>query len=174
METSIKLTHWKDIAELTGIAAIVGSLIFVGLQMQQAHEIAMNELSFVTAERYIETRSSINEHADIWARGNEGESLDRADTVIYENLVRNMNTHAFWTSNAQRRLGGTGEVPIHDFAAFLYQYPAALKVWESQQTELRKYREPLMTDEPEPNYPVGVTYGDWVRADLERLRNLYD
>ncbi len=32
---------WKDIAELVGIAAIVASLIFVGLQMKQSQEIAI-------------------------------------------------------------------------------------------------------------------------------------
>ena len=33
--------NWKDTAELIGIAAIVASLIFVGLQMQQSQEIAI-------------------------------------------------------------------------------------------------------------------------------------
>ena len=32
---------WKDTAELVGIGAIVASLIFVGLQMRQSHEIAI-------------------------------------------------------------------------------------------------------------------------------------
>lgn len=39
----MKDTNWKDIAELVGIAAIVASLIFVGLQMQQTREIAVSE-----------------------------------------------------------------------------------------------------------------------------------
>jgi hypothetical protein len=34
---------WKNSAELVGLAAIVGSLIFVGLQMEQSHEIALSE-----------------------------------------------------------------------------------------------------------------------------------
>jgi hypothetical protein len=34
-------TTWKEIAELLGIAAIVASLIFVGLQMKQSQEIAI-------------------------------------------------------------------------------------------------------------------------------------
>ena len=33
--------QWKDTAELVGIGAIVASLIFVGLQMKQSHEIAI-------------------------------------------------------------------------------------------------------------------------------------
>ena len=40
----MKSTNWKDIAELFGIAAIVASLIFVGLQMKQSHEIALAEI----------------------------------------------------------------------------------------------------------------------------------
>ena len=34
-------TNWKDTAELIGIAAIVASLIFVGLQMKQSQDIAI-------------------------------------------------------------------------------------------------------------------------------------
>ena len=37
----MRTTNWKDIAELVGIAAIVASLIFVGLQMKQSQEIAI-------------------------------------------------------------------------------------------------------------------------------------
>ena len=37
----MKSTNWKDNAELIGIAAIVASLIFVGLQMKQSHDIAL-------------------------------------------------------------------------------------------------------------------------------------
>ena len=36
----MRSTYWKDIAELFGIAAIVGSLIFVGLQLKQTQEIS--------------------------------------------------------------------------------------------------------------------------------------
>ena len=34
-------TNWKDIAELAGIAAIVASLVFVGLELRQSHQIAI-------------------------------------------------------------------------------------------------------------------------------------
>jgi hypothetical protein len=37
----MKSSNWKDIAELIGIAAIVASLVFVGLQLQQSHAIAL-------------------------------------------------------------------------------------------------------------------------------------
>ena len=39
----MKLGNWRDIAELIGIAAIVASLIFVGLELRQSQEIALSE-----------------------------------------------------------------------------------------------------------------------------------
>jgi hypothetical protein len=37
----MKFADWKDIAELVGIVTIVASLLFVGLQLKQSHEIAL-------------------------------------------------------------------------------------------------------------------------------------
>ena len=34
-------TNWKDIVELVGISAIVASLVFVGLELRQSHQIAI-------------------------------------------------------------------------------------------------------------------------------------
>jgi hypothetical protein len=53
----LKSTSWKDIAELVGIAAIVASLLFVGLQMRQSHAIALSDSyqqrSAMTAEAFL-------------------------------------------------------------------------------------------------------------------------
>jgi len=37
----MKIADWKELAELIGIVAIVASLLFVGLQLKQGHEIAL-------------------------------------------------------------------------------------------------------------------------------------
>ncbi len=37
----VKIADWKGYAELIGIVAIVASLLFVGLQLKQGHEIAL-------------------------------------------------------------------------------------------------------------------------------------
>ena len=46
----MKNIAWKDAAELVGIAAIVASLIFVGLQMRQSQEIAIADQYQARAE----------------------------------------------------------------------------------------------------------------------------
>ncbi len=52
----MKTASWKDIAELFGIAAIVASLIFVGLQMKQTKEIALSTAYQARATASMELR----------------------------------------------------------------------------------------------------------------------
>lgn len=40
----MKSADWKDVAEFVGIAAIVASLIFVGIELQQSREIAIADI----------------------------------------------------------------------------------------------------------------------------------
>ena len=58
----MRKTNWKDFAELIGIASIVASLIFVGLQMQQAEDIALAELNASSISDNVDLASLINEH----------------------------------------------------------------------------------------------------------------
>lgn len=40
----MKTVTWREAFELVGIVAVVASLVFVGLQLQQSHEIALAEI----------------------------------------------------------------------------------------------------------------------------------
>ena len=122
----MKSANWKDVAELIGISAIVASLVFVGLQMKQAQEIALSEARISILINAIESHSSINEHAGIWAKGNAGSELDDMESVIYSNLVKIEDDRVFLSSRNFQRLNlPAGEILIHDFAIFLYQNPSA-------------------------------------------------
>lgn len=63
-------TKWRELAELVGIAAIVASLIFVGLQLKQSQDIAIagqyHERTALTVQNF----NSELENGDlrIWAR----------------------------------------------------------------------------------------------------------
>ena len=59
--------NWKDIAELVGIAAIVASLVFVGLQMRQSHEIALSEAHQQRAAMTSEAFFALSENDDALA-----------------------------------------------------------------------------------------------------------
>jgi hypothetical protein len=81
---------WRDIAELIGIGAIVASLIFVGLQLQQSQEIAVGaqyqERAHATIQNYLSQIQSDQ------ALRNRGQRLINAASsgsypIVIENLI---------------------------------------------------------------------------------------
>ncbi len=57
----MKVIEWRPIAELIGIAAIVASLIFVGLQMKQSQQIALADQYQARAEAAQDMYMSLQE-----------------------------------------------------------------------------------------------------------------
>ena len=163
----MKSISWKAMAEFVGIAAIVASLIFVGLQLQQERRVASIEAGFNLIESFYEQLNGTIENADIWAKGNAGEvELSRTEAVIYEALIRKQWGHAYWTSHAMKQLGNEHNVDIHDFAGFLYRNPGARRTWETWMTVEQEYRKKLIP------VPVGVDKMKIVFSDLEKLKQL--
>ena len=160
---SAKLNDWMQVV---GIFALVASLVFVGLQMKQAKEIALNEVGLTSAGSSVEMYSLENEYADIWTKGNSGERLTDSDAAIYENLIRNRANRAFWQSRAVHRLNEGLDISLANFVTFLHRNPGARKQWEHYQEVAMIYLKAQYPDH-EP--------GDWVpriRAQLKRLDDL--
>jgi hypothetical protein len=143
----VKSNNWKDIAELIGIAAIVASLIFVGLQMRQSQSIAMSDGNLANAANRIERNTSILENPEIWVRGNQGPDLDEKDTVVFRYLVQNVIDTAFFEIVRLRRMGedDIADSIVADFSAFLFKNPGARRIWSEDEMAIRKYRA-LLTD----------------------------
>lgn len=104
MESS-KLHDWLQII---GLAAVVGSLVFVGLQLKQADDIALAEVLENTTIRELERRAFTASHADIWRKACLGEDLNAEEQVIAGNLYfsylqDNLNT---WLRYKETGLGG--------------------------------------------------------------------
>lgn len=138
----MKSANWKDIAELIGIAAIVASLVFVGLQMRQAQAIASSEMNATVLANSMGESSAIIENADVWVRGNAGEELTPGEEAIFSRLVRNVNDRAYFAVQQQRLLG-LGEVAaldIAEYAGYLHENPGGRRVWRDREASLQKYR----------------------------------
>ena len=165
----MKTRDWKDIAELIGTTAIVASLIFVGLQMKQAQEIANADRRMMRVANKIEMHNAINEHADTWARGLSGQELNETEAVIFENLVLNRNDFVFFNWRAAKDLssgvGATGSVAT--FSAFLYENPGARRVWESREEYEDKYLGLLM-----PGVDAAADWKQLVVGNLNKLDQL--
>ena len=95
--------RFNEVAELVGIAAIVASLVFVGLQMKQASDIAKNEVSLGVYATGIEINNEFSEYADIWIRGSRGDELDETEAFIFGNLIQNLNSHEHHGAAARNR-----------------------------------------------------------------------
>lgn len=86
----MKPANWKDIAELIGIAAIVASLIFVGLQMKQSQDIAIASQYHARAALSVQNFNAEMESGDLkfwgsrdqWAVDNDLSIEDRGRAAL--------------------------------------------------------------------------------------------
>jgi len=124
-------TNWKDIAELIGIAAIVASLVFVGMQMRQDQQIAKAQIYTESNIISIELARLINENRDVWISGMNGEELSAGDEVTFHNMfiaVR-FSYGGIW-QRAIRLSTRKTDTASKEFAYLLFTYPGLRRVWE--------------------------------------------
>jgi len=144
----VKNTDWKSVAELIGIAAIVASLVFVGVQLRQDRRFAQAEAVADLLENGLESRATINQFAHVLTKGNSGAQLDPAEQMIIRNIVRNERDRVFLHNWREQVIGGSRtSTPELKFAAFLYRNPAARDAWEEIAAEMESFVDPLRSPE---------------------------
>ena len=136
----MRSANWKDAVELIGIAAIVASLIFVGLELRQSQRIALVESAVNRSALNAEVDNAIIENIEIWRKGNSGEELTPSEVDIYRELFENYTGQQWlrWFSNSQ--LDFDPRVAIADLAAYLSENPGALREWQRIQDRFSKQR----------------------------------
>jgi hypothetical protein len=169
----MKMESLKEIAELVGITAIIASLIFVGLQIKQSdQQLAQSEdttqveLSLQIASHERDELAVIFEHADTWVRGNAGNELSNTEAAIYAGLVKARWSRVFWENASLTVLGGTLDVPLHDFAWFLHKNPGARRAWEAMVDDEAERRNTLI---PDISWESVDHAAQVVREDLAKL-----
>lgn len=129
----MKPLRWKDAVEIFGIVAIVASLIFVGLQIQQDQEIAIADAISLRVSASAELANLVQSNKDIWIRGLNGEELSAQDHVVFAAVLDVVENH-FLTLYV--RFGRIGPFPMEtaarEYAYGLYQYPSARKVFAAE------------------------------------------
>ena len=130
--------NWKVGTEIVGILAVVGSLLFVGLQLKQSQDIALSELRLSLLSAEVELSGSISDHADVWRKGLAGEGLEKTEEVLFKTLFQNYAGLA-WTEQwqyEQFEQYGAQRVSVSLFAQFLDANPGARKVWTDETAEM--------------------------------------
>ena len=159
---------FNEVAELVGIVAIVASLVFVGLQLKQASDVAQNEVSLGIYATSIEINAQMSDNADIWIRGSKGDELDETEAFIFGGLVQIQNNQAFFARSMRAQLGEDERLSteVHNFARVLHENPGVRKAWMDWQSAYQPYRAlkrvPLESE----------SFSDQVREALQALDEL--
>ncbi len=138
----------KDLLEFVGAVAILASLVFVGVQLQQSQNIAVAEGFATIFSTQIEVGNGIKEHVDIWRRGTSDGELTEDEAAIFAILVNQVNESKVMAYLYRGEIEDydAAEFQVKEFAAFLYQNPGARKVWSNREISLIKYRSLLSDD----------------------------
>ncbi len=134
----MKTRDWKDGAELIGIAAIVASLIFVGMQLRQDQNIAITETRSAITESSGTIATLIQADRETWKRGLDGEELSAGDQIAFLAMTRAVENHFFNLHIRYRRFGNRDPVSTERRYAFaLYMHPGLRQAY-FQNIEFRK------------------------------------
>ena len=165
-----KTTDWKSIVELLGITAIVASLIFVGLEMRQARQIAMSDGALANGANEIERHNSIADNAEIWRIGNSGGELNENDEIVFRSLVQIVHATEFMEIARLRRVGADdiADSLTADFSVFLYESPGARRVWIEINQGRKKYRSLLVPGK----VTIDGEFANTVNSQLAKLDQL--
>ena len=120
----MKLSALKDAAELIGIFAIVVSLIFVGVQLQQDRNIALTGMSSNAVGNSAEIAALLQNSGNLWRRGLDGDELSDAELVEFHAIVASVEWHLTSEFLTARAFGGReADGFIRDYAFALYVHP---------------------------------------------------
>ena len=151
----MKVTNWKDIAELIGIAAIVASLIFVGVQMRQDRQIAEAQIFAEFGESHTAWVDLVTTNAAVWVRGLNGDDLSDTETAQFDALAA-----GYWVQQRSKylrstRLAGRPDFIVVDTANFIYQHKG-LRHWYKKWLDHSERRDGNLASPNQHPFLVGI------------------
>ena len=131
----MKSTDWKTVAEMIGISAIVISLVFVGIQLQQDRDLAQVSSFGSVAESTNALSELVQSHSEVWVRGLDGEPLSDAESAVFMSMIRAvefryMNLIVRWQAIGDESFDP--EIHARIFAYYAYLHPGLRRVLENE------------------------------------------
>ena len=167
-----KIDLGQAITVLANLAVLAG-IVFLALEFQQNQVLAgaQNSLSYVATRNAV--LAEINEHPEIWSKGNAGEPLSEADRVVYVNLLDSYNDTYFFNYAQNRRLGNDAgsRIALTELTYFLHENPGAYEAWEKLETMSSDSRASLLSpEEIAETEEFARVFLEFVRSGVNRLR----
>ena len=159
--------RWKDYAELIGIASIVASLVFVGIEVRQSSSALQVDQITGYGEMAISVRSLLAEHADVWHKACAGDELTTAESTLAGQLFRAC-TEFMWVQGIS---SGVGDLEFTRslagrFAANVHRYPGFAALFRSN-SDWGRLGEPGRT-----NLAAASEFTNLVVARIAELREI--
>jgi hypothetical protein len=153
----MRQTNLKDIAEILGVIAIVLSLAFVGIQLQQDQKIAEAQAYIDSASQITELNQLIAENRGVWVRGLDGEELSREDELIFQSIYRALFVRkiAQW-QRATKLNAGNPDSFAQGFAYAIHIYPGLRRAYEQMITTLEEKRSAFGRTRSDDNFAADV------------------
>ena len=167
----MRAAEWKDIAELVGILAIVASLIFVGLQMQQTQTLAAGEAYAITGATRVNVDQVLIDNADIWVRGSSGEELDSTESFVFSTQIDAETTWHFTSYMQAIAAGSASEAAdlLFQFATLLRRNPGAELIFLAEPANVDSSASVRGVEEGDYTHFIGL-----VREELDMLNEARD
>jgi hypothetical protein len=124
---------WKDTVELLGIAAIVASLIFVGLELRQAQRIACAEQEGAQIPDFMAVNALISSNSELISKLNQGRALTETEMIVANSLDESLWQTWFFAHRRAFYLEHPGvDAPAWGLAVTHYENPGLRALWESR------------------------------------------
>ena len=122
----------KGAVELAGIAAIVASLIFVGLQIRQEQEIAIVDTYGELSQSNMDLTFRIGDQMEIWKKGLTGDQLSEEELGVFTVQAAAVTEYYQRMFIRWTRLGPVDpRVAASKFAYALYVFPGLRQEFEA-------------------------------------------
>lgn len=123
-----RLREWL---ETFGLMAVFVSLVFVGLELRQSREIAMDASLSASAEIITAIEALVLEHPDVWLRGCRGDGLEEADDLVFTHIF---HAYVFQHFMLYMRSGASvasasGDLAIDNVAINVHRNPGFAAAW---------------------------------------------
>ena len=136
------MKNWnsKDVAEMFGIVAVVSSLVFVGLQLQQDRNIADSDRLDSQIVLEIEFAQMVQESTVAWRKGLAGEQLEAKeevefDLIAYALFRMRANSYRRTLVFDDSEIDGS-ENGMRSYAFFIYENPG-MRAWFNRLSQSR-------------------------------------
>ena len=113
----------KGWLEVIGMAAIIASLAFVGLQMRQDQSIAIADTYGSVASTALQLAELIDGHGELWRKGLDGEKLSLDEQIEFYSLANAVEASFVLNWNRSIRLGAASpKAQLRDYAIALHSH----------------------------------------------------